>query len=192
MVICTGCIFSAIKLTKNTTAFVKYKYPGYGTAFDAFGSFLLSNGSGFGKNAIIFGGDMSSSEHIDNRKKKILIFDKGLVQGLDDATLTAEAEYSIGFSKSWKKFCLSRWYYNGINSYLFANSVEIYKFKAKDSEINTAPLCLGNISKDFAADEMKKTGLFGYVCRFSVVYNPADATDILDINKYVVVKNSTK
>ena len=70
MVICTGCIFSAIKLTKNTTAFDKYKYPGYGIAFDAFGSFLLSNGSGFGKNAIIFGGDMSSSEHINNRKKK--------------------------------------------------------------------------------------------------------------------------
>ena len=70
MVICTGCIFSAIKLTKNTTAFDKYKYPEYGIAFDAFGSFLLSNGSGFGKNAIIFGGDMSSLSILIIEKKK--------------------------------------------------------------------------------------------------------------------------
>ena len=70
MVICTGCIFSAIKLTKNTTAFDKYKYPGYGIAFDAFGSFLLSNGSGFGKNAIIFAGDMSSLSILIIEKKK--------------------------------------------------------------------------------------------------------------------------
>ena len=37
-------------------------------------------------------------------------------------------------------------YYGG-NSYLFGNGTEIYKFKAKDSEIAAAPLCLGNISK---------------------------------------------
>ena len=40
-------------------------------------------------------------------------------------------------------------HYNGANHYLFVNGVEIYKFKAKDSDINAAPLCLGNISKDF-------------------------------------------
>ena len=38
---------------------------------------------------------------------------------------------------------------NRLNSYAFANGVETYKFKAKDSEINAGPLCLGNISKTF-------------------------------------------
>ena len=46
------------------------------------------------------------------------------------------------------KFCLSL-HYNGVNSNLFVNGVEVYKFKAKDSEINTSPLCLGNVSRDF-------------------------------------------
>ena len=36
------------------------------------------------------------------------------------------------------------------------NGTEIYKFKAKDSEIVATPLCLGNISKDWSIDDMKK------------------------------------
>ena len=40
--------------------------------------------------------------------------------------------------------------------YLFVNGTEIYKFKAKDSEIMATPLSLGNISKDWSADNMKK------------------------------------
>ena len=43
------------------------------------------------------------------------------------------------------------------------NGTEIIKFKAKDSEIVTIALCLGNISKDWSTDNMKKTGLTGYV-----------------------------
>ena len=54
-----------------------------------------------------------------------------------------------------KKFCLSL-RYNGANSYLFGNGTEIYKFKAKNSEIVATPLCLGNISKDWSLDNMKK------------------------------------
>ena len=45
---------------------------------------------------------------------------------------------------------------NGANSYLFVNGTEIYKFKAKDSEIIATPLCLGNISTDWSTDNMKK------------------------------------
>ena len=37
----------------------------------------------------------------------------------------------------------------GVNSYVFVNGVEIYKFKAKYSEINAAPFCLGSVSNDF-------------------------------------------
>ena len=52
-------------------------------------------------------------------------------------------------------------HYNGANSYLFVNGNEIIKFKAKDSEIVAYPLCLGNISKDWSTDNMKKAGLNG-------------------------------
>ena len=50
-------------------------------------------------------------------------------------------------------------HYNGPNSYLFVNGTDIYKFKAKDSEIVANPLCLGNISNDWSTDNMKKQGL---------------------------------
>ena len=55
-----------------------------------------------------------------------------------------------------KKFCLSL-HYTGANSYLFVNGTEICTFKAQDSEISAYPLCLGNISKDWSAVNMKKS-----------------------------------
>ena len=76
-------------------------------------------------------------------------------------------KYSINFTEHIKKFCLT-FYYNGANSYLFVNGVEIIKFKAKDSQINAVPLCMGNVSKDFSVDNMKETGFYGYVYDFSV------------------------
>ena len=60
-------------------------------------------------------------------------------------------------------------YYNEVNSYLFVNGTKIHKFKAKDSEIVATSLCFGNISKDFPIDNMKKTGLNGYVYDFRVL-----------------------
>ena len=104
---------------------------------------------------------MSSSPHIDNRKKDILVLGKRPTQGLE-LTLTAEKMYSINLTEKNKKFCLSL-DYNGSNSYLLVNGKEILKFKAKDSEIVAIPLCLGNISKDWSVDDMKKTGQNGYV-----------------------------
>ena len=88
-------------------------------------------------------------------RKKTLVLRKGPTQGLEH-TLTAGKMFSINFTVIKKKFCLSL-HYNGTNSYLFVNSTEIYKFKAKDSEIVATPLCLGNISKDWSTDNMKKT-----------------------------------
>ena len=72
--------------------------------------------------------------------------------------------YSINFTVT-KKNCLSL-HYSGANCYLFVNDTEIYKFKAKDSEIVASPLCLGNISKDWSTDNMKRTGFHGYVYDF--------------------------
>ena len=81
-------------------------------------------------------------------------------------------------------------HYNGTNSYLFVNGTEIYKFKAKDSEIASSLLCLRNISKDWSIDNMKKTGFNGYVYDFSADYDATDADEIKDIHKYLVKKNN--
>ena len=81
---------------------------------------------------------MSSSAHINHKKKDMLILGVGPTQVLEH-TLTAEKMYSINFTITNIKFCLSS-HYNGANSYLFINSTEIYKFKAKDSEIVASPL----------------------------------------------------
>ena len=96
--------------------------------------------------------------------------------------------YSINFTKENRKFCLSL-HYNGANSYLFVHGTEIIKFKAKDSEITPYPLCLGNISKDWSPDNMKRTSLQGCVYDSSVDYDAIEVSDILDIHKYLTEKN---
>ena len=98
---------------------------------------------------------MSFSAHIDNEKRDILVLGKGPTQGLEN-TLTAEKTCSINFTFTKRRFCLSL-HYNGANSYLFVNGKEIYKFKAKYSDIAATPLCLGNISKDWSVNNMKKS-----------------------------------
>ena len=72
---------------------------------------------GFGQNVLIFGVDMSSSAHIDNKTKDVLVLEKGPTQGLEH-TLTEEKMYSINFTVTKKKLCLSlhynvcQWYRN--------------------------------------------------------------------------------
>ena len=180
-----NCLFGAVTLTKDGDI-DKYGYSGYGIGFDRKSSFSFHDGE-FGQNVIIFGADMSSFAHIDNKKKDILILGKGPKQGLEH-TLTTEKIYSITFTLTKKKFCLSL-HYNGANSYLFVNGAEIYKFKAKDSKIVATPSCLGNISKDWSVDNIKKTEFTGYVYDFSVDYEATDVDDIVDIHKYLMKKN---
>ena len=71
---------------------------------------------------------------------------------------------------------------------MFVNSKEICKFKAKNSEIVTTPICLGNISKDWSVDNMKKTEFNSYVYDFSVDYDATDVDDILGIHKHLMKK----
>ena len=85
--------------------------------------------------------------------------------------------------------CLSL-HYNGVNSYLFVNGIEIIKFKTKDSETVSSPLFLGNISKDWSVDNMKKTGLNRYFYDFSVDYDVTDVDDNKDIHRYLMNKNN--
>ena len=69
------------------------------------------------------------------------------------------------------------------------NGTEIYKFKAKDSEIVASSICLGNISKDWSTNNMKKkTGFNGYVYDFSEDYDATDVDDMKDIHKYLMKK----
>ena len=97
--------------------------------------------------------------------------------------------FSINFTENNKKFCLSQ-HWNGANNYLFVNGREIYKFKAKNSEIVATPLCQGNISKDWTVENMKKTELNGYIYDFSADYDAIAVYDILIIHKYLMKKNN--
>ena len=179
-----NCLFGAVTSTKDADI-KKYKYSGYGIGFDRSSSFSFTGG-GFGQNVLIFGADMSNSIHINNKGEYILVLGRGPTQGLE-STLIAEKMYSINFTVAEKIFCLSL-HHNGGNSYLFVNGTEIIKFKAKDSKIVASPLCLGNISKDWSTDNMKKIGLTGYVYDFSANYNATIIDDIKDIHNYLMKK----
>ena len=122
-----NCLFGAATLTKNEDI-DNHGYSGYGIGFDRRSSFSFPGG-GYGQNVLIFGADMSSSAHIDNKKKDILVLGKGPTQGLEH-TLTAEKMYSINFTVTKKKFCLSL-HYNGANSYLFLMVQKFLNLKQK-------------------------------------------------------------
>ena len=96
-------MFGAVELAKHVDVDL-YKYSGYSIGFDRKESYSIGNE--VGRNVMIFGVDMSSSSHIDNKKRGILILGNGPAQGLEH-TLTAEQLYLINFTKQNTKFCLS-------------------------------------------------------------------------------------
>ena len=85
---------------------------------------------------------------------------------------------SINFTENNKKICLS-WHYNWANSYLLWSRYLAHV---------ATPLCLRNIKKNWIVDNMRKTGLNGYVYDFSVDYDAIAVDDILDIYKYLIKK----
>ena len=105
------------------------------------------------RNVIIFGADMSSSVHVDNKNKDILILGEGPTQGYDDTTSTGEGKYPTNFTQLGKRFAVSL-HYNGSNSFSFVNATKIYQFIV-DSDIKDYTLCLGNILKDSTSKNMK-------------------------------------
>ena len=112
--------------------------------------------------------------HIDHKNNGILIFGEGPAQGLDDTTF-----YTT-------KFVLSL-HYNGSSSFLSVNATDTYQFEVKNSQIKDYSLRLGNFSKDFITNNMKKeTGLNGVIKLFSVDFNTIDTDDILNIHKYLM------
>ena len=138
-----NCLFGSVKLTKNADP-DKHRYAGYGIGFNFRSEFplpgdvfflLFFGGVGgswlfFDYFFIIFGADMSSSVHIDNKGRDTLILGEGPTQELNDTTLTAEAKYAINFTQLRKRFALSL-RYNGSDSFLFINITKIYQSKQK-------------------------------------------------------------
>ena len=129
---------------------------------------------------------MSFSAHIDNKKKDISSMKRSNTR--IRTYFNCRKSDSINFTVRKKKFCLSL-HYNGANIYLFVNGTEIYKSKAKDSEIVASPYCLSDISKDWSRDNTKKTGFTGYVYDFSIDYDSIAVDGIKDIHKYLIKKN---
>ena len=180
-------MFGAVSLNKNADI-DQYKYSGYGIGFDRKGEF--SFGNGFGRNCIIFGADLNSSSHVDNKKIIIFLF---LVNVLYKEEMVQQFMQKnciqLILLKKNKKICLSL-HYNGANSCLFVNGTEINKLKTKDSEIVVTSLCVGNILKDFSVDNIKKNRI-KWICfyDFSLDYDAIAVDDILDIHKYLMEKN---
>ena len=91
-----SCLVGAVSITKNADI-DKNKYYGYGIGFDRTGVYLLRDGS-FGGNVVIFGVDMDSSVHVDNKGKDILIIGQGPTHRLGEHSFAAEKMYSVNFT----------------------------------------------------------------------------------------------
>ena len=86
-----NCLFGAVSLTEHDDI-DQYKYSGYGIRFDRKGEFSFCT-RGFGRNVIIWGADMSSSVHTNNKTRSILVLGKDFIQGIDGTTIYAEKMY---------------------------------------------------------------------------------------------------
>ena len=77
-----------------------------------------------------------------------------------------------------------------IISYLFVNGKEIFKFNTNNKNVNLpTKFCLGSISNGFGATSSRDISLKGNVYNLSVNYNAIVNCDIVNIHKYLVVKN---
>ena len=171
------CLFGAVKLTINTGP-DKCSYSGYGVGLDSRSLISFPNVD-WHKNIVIFRVDNSSSVHIDNKKKDILVLGNARIRWYYDNNRSWKFYW---FFEIRNKICLTL-HYNGSKSFLFVNATKMYQFKAKHPEIKPYMLGLQNISKDFTANNIKK-GLNSSVYDFPVDYNIIDINDIINIHKY--------
>ena len=98
---------------------------------------------------------MSFSVHAANRANNIYVMGKEFIQGINDTTIYAEKLFHNNLTEHGVKFVLSL-HYNGDDSYLFANGRQELKFKAKDDQLITKMLCLGNLSCEWTTSESEK------------------------------------
>ena len=191
-----NALFGAMQITKNATDSDKNNYKGYGICFDErsqFGHTITEDGITYisnGRNAIIFGVDMSFSVHAANRANHIYLMGDGLTQDINDTTLYAEKKYFRNFTEIGKKFVLSL-HYDNDESYLFVNGRQELKFKAKTDQLVKEKLCIGNLSDQWTASESEKTGLYGYIYDFVVDYERIfGVKPIYDMHRYLMTKHN--
>ena len=185
-----NALFGAMEITKNADT-SKYAYKGYGICFDEGGTFSKGNINN-GRNVLIFGVDESSLVHANNKANNIYVMGDLFVQGINDTTMYAEKVYSQNFSQASKKFVLSL-HYNGDDSYLFVNGKQELKFKSKTEHLVKEKLCIGNLSDQWTASELKKTGLHGNIYDFVVDYEATVGVGpIYDFHRYLMVKHNIK
>ena len=104
--------------------------------------------------------------------------------------LVYQKKKNINLSKAETNFCLNL-HYDSDNSYSFVNEKEIYKFKANNGNVNfPSQFCLGSISNEFDFADSEEVSFKGNVYDFSVDYNAIDKSNILNIHKYLTIKNS--
>ena len=190
-----NALFGAMKITKNTDS-SKNNYTGYGLCFNEGGEFGHTvkqgnfNRTANAKNVISFGVDMSSSVHATNRVDNIYVIGKDFIQGINDTTIYAEKLFHNNFTEFGVKFVLSL-HYNGDNSCLFANGRQELKFKAKDDQIISEKLCLGNLSSEWTTSESEKTGVYGNIYDFVVDYKAInDVKPIYDMHRCLMTKHN--
>ena len=189
-------LFGAMQITKNSTDNSKNSYKGYGICFDEgsqFGHTRTEGGGTYttnGRNVLIFGADMSFSVHRTNRANDIYVMGDGPIQGIHDTTLYAEKKYFRNFTEPNVKFVLSL-HYNGNDSYLFVNGRQELKFKAKNGQIISEKICLGNLSDQWTTSESEKTGLCGNIYDFVVDFKQiVGVKSIYEMHRYLMVKHN--
>ena len=160
-------LFGAVKITKiiNTS---HYKYEGYGICFDSESSFSFGNRID-AKNVIIFGVNTTSRSHSTNKTQNIYVLGKDFVPGINNTTIYAENIYKTNFTEQSKKIVLSL-HYNGDNSYLFVNGGQVLKFTSSVNYLDRNLLRVGYISSDWSLTSGTKTGLYGNVYEFAIMF----------------------
>ena len=117
---------------------------------------------------------------------------EGTTDDINGSVCSAEKKVSTSFGKARTIFCLSL-HHNGDKSYFCVNGKKIYNLKVDNKNIKfPVQFCSGNISEKFNALESREVSFKGNLCDFSVDYNAIDKSDILNIHKYLMVKNDIK
>ena len=100
-----------------------------------------------------------------------------LIKAIHDTFLNLKKNLKGGIVKSVLGRSVS--YY----CFLIVNTVKMYQFKAKDSEIKPYASFRSNTSKDFTGNNMEKTGLKEVANVSSVDYNVFNKSNVLNIHK---------
>ena len=95
---------------------------------------------------------------------------------------------NISYSKAKSIFCLSL-HYDSDNSYLFVTGKEIYKSKASNKNNFPSKFSQGSITNEFNSDNLNEIYFRDNMFDFSIDYITIDKSYILNIHKYLMIKN---